>query len=261
MISSARASSATTCACARSWSALSPSFWISFAESARYLLSLAFTPAEFLALDVERALPGLLKASRHQHGRETLQKLQLLARHSIGQPMGRELVRVERRICDGWLTVIETIEEQMARLTQQLVEAAARGPHFAIVTSLKGISEITAALFLAELRSPAYFRHWKQIEKFAGYNLYVSESGQYRGRRRISHLGGARLRWILYQMVSETSKYVPEIRIKYLERRLDYGGSRNKHLVASTYSSCCSYCGPCCARGAPTRSALRPWWS
>ncbi len=28
------------------------------------------------------------------------------------------------------------------------------------------------------------------------------------------------------------SKYVPEVRIKYLERRLKHGGSRTKHLVA-----------------------------
>ena len=33
-------------------------------------------------------------------------------------------------------------------------------------------------------------------------------------------------------MASETSKYVPEVRIKYLERRLKHGGSRTKHLVA-----------------------------
>jgi len=160
-------------------------------------------------------------------------KLRTLACYSIGQPMRPKLVCAERLIAAGWLTVLETLEQQMATLTSPLVEAAARSPYFAIVTSLKGISDVTAALFLAELRNPASFRHWKQIEKLAGYNLYVSESGQYRGRRRISHLGNARLRRILYQMASETTKYVPEVRIKYLERRLAYGGSRTKHLVAA----------------------------
>ena len=33
-------------------------------------------------------------------------------------------------------------------------------------------------------------------------------------------------------MASETSKYVPEVRCKYLTRRLKHGGSRTKHLVA-----------------------------
>jgi hypothetical protein len=66
----------------------------------------------------------------------------------------------------------------------------------------------------------------------AGYTLHVSDSGKYRGRRRITHLGNARLRWILYLMASETSKYVPEIRGKYLRRRLAGHTNRQKNLVA-----------------------------
>lgn len=54
----------------------------------------------------------------------------------------------------------------------------------------------------------------------------------YKGRRRITHLGSARLRWVLYQMVSETSKYVPEVRAKYLRRRLAGHRNRQKNLVA-----------------------------
>jgi len=62
------------------------------------------------------------------------------------------------------------------------------------------------------VRDPAQITHRKQIERLAGLNLYVHDSGQYKGRRRVSHIGNARLRWVLYRMASETSKYVPEIR-------------------------------------------------
>lgn len=201
-------------------------------KTARYLLSQALTPGEFLALDPVSTVRGMQRASRCQHGRETLERLQALARCSIGQARGPEQRAAERLTADTWLALIEVLETRTEALTKQLVAAASESPYFAAIKSLRGISEVMVALFIAELRNPGLFQHWKQIEQMAGYNLYVSDSGQYRSRRRISHLGNARLRWLLYQMASETSKYVPEVRMKYLERRLKHGGSRTKHLVA-----------------------------
>ncbi len=201
-------------------------------KTARYLLSQALTPAEFLALDPASTVAGMHRASRRQHGRATLERLQALARHSIGQSRGQEERAAEHLAAETWVSVIEVLETRTEALTKQLVAAASESPYFAPIKSLRGISSVMAALFIAELRNPGLFAHWKQIEQMAGYNLYVSDSGQYRSRRRISHLGNARLRWLLYQMASETSKYVPEVRMKYLERRLKHGGSRTKHLVA-----------------------------
>lgn len=200
-------------------------------KTARYLLREALLPGEFLALEPGRTVLGMASASRHQHGQATLLHLQELARHSVGQTRGPAEGKVEHLAAETWLAVIELIEAQIKTLTEALVEAACEHPCFASIKSLRGISDLMAALFIAELRDPGLFRHWKQIEKMAGLNLYVSDSGQYRSRRRISHLGNSRLRWLLYQMASETSKYVPEVRCKYLTRRLKHGGSRTKHLV------------------------------
>ncbi len=182
-------------------------------KTARSLLSEALLPGEFLALELGRTVLAMQRASRHQHGQATLLRLQELARHSVGQTRGPAEGKVEHRAAQSWLEVIELIEAQIKALTEALVEAASEHPCFASIKSLRGISELMAALFIAELRDPGLFTHWKQIEKMAGVNLYVSDSGQYRSRRRISHLGNSRLRWIFYQMVSETSKYVPEARI------------------------------------------------
>ena len=201
-------------------------------KTARYLLSEALLPDEFLTLETGQVVLGMQRASRHQHGRTTLARLQEVARHSVGQRRGSQERLAEHLAAQTWLAVIELVEAQINQLTEQLVAAASESPCFASITSLRGISELMAALFIAEVRDPGLFTHWKQIEKMAGMNLYVSDSGQYRSRRRISHLGNSRLRWILYQMASETSKYVPEVRCKYLERRLKHGGSRTKHLVA-----------------------------
>jgi len=91
---------------------------------------------------------------------------------------------------------------------------------FSILTNLMGISAETASLFLAEIRDISAFDNYKEIEKFAGYNLRLTQSGKHIGYRRISHLGNTRLRWVLYRMTEETMKYIPEVRIKYLKRQL-----------------------------------------
>lgn len=201
--------------------------------TARHLLRRYLLPEEYLALDLDREADRLMEVSRRQHGRETLLKLQALARQSIGVPQFEPEGAAQRRTADAWLALIDALDTQIRAVTSDLVSLSKMTPYHAPLTSLKGISDLLAALFLAELRDPSRFPLPKQIERLAGYNLHVSDSGTYRGRRRVSHLGNNRLRWILYQMASETSKYVPEVRTKYLRRRLRGHVNRKKNIVAS----------------------------
>jgi transposase len=115
----------------------------------------------------------------------------------------------------------------------ELKNLAERLPEYDILRSLKGISDITAALFLGELRDINRFSHFKQIEKRAGYNLRLSQSGQYVGTRHIAHIGNRRLAWVLYTMTEETAKWVPEVRAKYLRRQIKRRKHR-KNVVASS---------------------------
>jgi transposase len=75
-------------------------------------------------------------------------------------------------------------------------------------------------------RVPSRFTHYKHIEKLAGLNLRLFDSGRYSGTRHISSIGNSRLRWILYKMAEETARRVPEVRVKYLRRQL----KRRKHV-------------------------------
>ena len=147
--------------------------------------------------------------------------------------MTQEEQHAQRLSARAWLGLIETLKTQIQDVSDELIRLSKMTPYHAWLTSLKGISDLLAALFIAELRDPAQVRHRKQIEPLAGLNLYVHDSGTYKGRRRISHIGNARLRWVLFTMASETSKYVPEVRCKYLRRRLKGQTNRNKNLVAT----------------------------
>ena len=189
--------------------------------TARHLLRDYFLPEHYLRLDLDKVGQEIAKISQSQYGVETLKRLQELARTTIGIPKQGAEVMVVRSMVNTWLTLEKQFQTPMEDTLTLLLGLARQIPAFELLTSLKGInSETLAALFLAETRDLSFYRHYKQIEKLAGYNLKQSQSGQYVGSRRISHLGNRRLSWILYWMTKETAKYVPEVRIKFLTRQL-----------------------------------------
>ena len=114
-----------------------------------------------------------------------------------------------------------------------MIILAKQTPYFSILKSLKGISDKLAALFIAETRDLSQFNHYKKLEKYAGYNLRQSQSGEYVGTRHMSHIGNKRLSSVLYKMSEETAKYVAEVRIKFLRRQLKKRSYR-KNLIASS---------------------------
>ncbi len=202
-------------------------------RTAQYLLRNYLFPHEFLAMNIHQEAGVISKLSRRQYGLDTLQELQRLAQHSFGvKSTGTECL-AERLSLNSWIALIETYSAQMKHVLNSLLQLANQLPEFEYLQSLTGVSSITSALFLAEARDLRRYRHYKQLEKYAGLNLRQCQSGQYVGARRISHLGNNRLRWILYTMTEETAKWIPEVRIKYLTRQIKRRNHR-KNIVAST---------------------------
>ncbi len=183
-----------------------------------YLLGKYLFPADFLNMDIQLESLQIGNISRRQYGIKHLHKLQELAKHTIGIPSNNELY--DRTIILTWLEGMKDIGSRMKVILDQLIKLASSMKEFSILTNLMGISDETASLFLAEIRDISAFDNYKEIEKLAGYNLRLSQSGKHVGSRRISHMGNNRLRWVIYRMVEETAKYIPEVRIKYLRRQL-----------------------------------------
>jgi len=199
--------------------------------TARYLLSKYILPEEYLALDIEQEAEALCRLSWNQHGKDTLLALKETASKSIGLKRGIEAAICDHTTISTWLALIKTTRTQSDQVTEALIDLAQNSPYFEPIKSLKGISELSSALFLAETYNLAGFTHYKQIEKLAGTNLRQNQSGQHTGRRKLSKIGNKRLRWLLYRMTEEAIKYVPEVRIKYLKRQLDKISYR-KNLMA-----------------------------
>lgn len=201
-------------------------------KTAFHLLRRAFLPRHFLALRPKQEHQELRRISRGTHGADTVQRLQQWARDSIAVPVDAVLEVVLRQTLDGWLDQLELLQQQLTAINEGMVERARRYPAFEILTSIPNIAGRLAACLIAECRGLEPGVHPKQIERYAGLNLRLSESGQYVGHRRISHIGNARLRCILYQMAVQTTQVVPFVRRRYLQRQLKGSGYR-KNVVAS----------------------------
>jgi transposase len=187
-------------------------------DSAVYLLKKYLFPDEFLAMDIRAEARALETISRRQCDRSVLEEVQRAAAISIGVVRQSDERLVDRITMNAYLAIIETVQKQRSLLLNQPAARTKELPQFLRLRSLSGTGNHLAALFLAELRDLARFSHYKHIEKLAGLNLRLFDSGRYTGTRHISSIGNARLRWILYKMTEETAKRVPEVRIKYLHR-------------------------------------------
>ena len=200
-------------------------------DTARLLLRRYLTPTEFLNMNIYKEVSAVEKASQKQHGIKTLKRIQDTATNSIGIAITDDVLFAEKLTMHSWLNQHTLIKEQMELVIDELVRLAEATPYFNIITSIKGISKITASRFIAELRDPGYFTNYKQIEAFAGTNLKLSQSGKYTGYRRITHIGNHRLRAIIYKMAEESKNHIPEIRIRYLKRQMKQARYR-KNVVA-----------------------------
>ena len=195
-------------------------------ETARFLLKDYFLPEHFLNLDTEAVASQMAKVSQNQYGIDSLHKLQQAAGQTIGiRKTGPEVI-VGQLAIQTWLSAEAHFKTHREQIKGAIMQLVSNKPEFEIIKSLKGISDLLAALFIAETKDLAMFKHYKQIEKFAGLNLRIIASGKYVGKKRISRIGNSRLSWILYWMAEQTARTIPEIRIKYLKRQIKQPGYR-----------------------------------
>ncbi|HWR57721.1 MAG TPA: transposase, partial [Thermodesulfovibrionales bacterium] len=201
-------------------------------DTSLYLLERYFLPEHFQALNIKEEAANIYRISRGNHGLETLQKLKEHAQRSIGVGKAGEEAGV-RLVLDAWIAEIRQLGKSIDAISGRMIELAQRSEYFEILTSLMGISDISAARFIGECRDLSLFNHYKQIEKMAGLNLRLCDSGKYAGTRRINKLGNKRLSKLVFQMTTQTARFVPEVRIKFIKRQMKKQCYRKNIIAAS----------------------------
>lgn len=143
------------------------------------------------------------------------------------------------RYADIENTYTQTIAQLQALLQQvekaihqSITEDALLTEKVALLCSVKGVGELTAATLLSETNGFTLFENQRQLTSYAGYDVVENQSGNHRGKTKISKKGNAHIRRILHMAaLTAVSRKVAPFEALY-ERVVARSGIKMKGLVA-----------------------------
>jgi transposase len=100
-----------------------------------------------------------------------------------------------------------------------------------LLTTIKGFGVLSAYRLLAYLPDIQLFKNAKQLAAFIGVSPRQKESGQYAGRTRLSKMGHARLRNILYMPALNAKRF--NVALQPFVNRLQSKGLTPKAIVGA----------------------------
>jgi transposase len=129
---------------------------------------------------------------------------------------------------------IKALEEEKQALERQLGQETKRSQpqELSLLTSIPGVGVRTACLLLAELGDVRRFASARKLVAFAGLTPARFESGSSVVRRaRISRLGSAHLRRLLFMPSLAAIRYNPLVKV-FFDRLVERGKNRKVALIA-----------------------------
>lgn len=162
----------------------------------RFLLRFP-TPGSITALDPQSFIAEAWdlvgrKVAKHR----VLEELYELAHASIGLPVAEDSVAVTtyRLQVQRYLDLTRQREELESTAEQELGGNA----DYQRLRTLPGVGPIIALSILAESGNLRRFPHHRQYLKFCGFDLAANQSGESKGRYRLSKRGNSRLRYAFW---------------------------------------------------------------
>ena len=197
-------------------------------KTAQYILKHHTMPEDIAELNTHELISKIRTLSRGRIQQTKVNKLQVLARTTVG-------------IKEGTRAVVKEIRHLIAQMNSQelfikdtekdISETLKRVPFSARIMSIKGIGTITTAGILGETANFEGMNSSKEIEKLAGLNLFEISSGKHQGQKRISKRGRSLLRKLLYFAALNVVKNDGVFREKY-QSYLINGKPKKQALIA-----------------------------
>jgi len=207
-------------------------------ELATSILSRYPTARAFLAVTTGR-LAGLCFDGRRRVGQALARQLTTAAKESVGHCQTEPYEPQVRYACQDIIAMRERARDLEADIQRRLA-ASDLGQ---LLTTIQGVSTLTAATIIAETGDPARFPDAASFASYIGVIPRLHQSGKrkFSGRSAVP-LGNARLRRALWMPVLVAVRLNPWLRTYY--RRLRAAGKRPKvamiaamhKLVAAIYS-------------------------
>lgn len=120
------------------------------------------------------------------------------------------------------------------KLIKQMIVLAKNFPDFKIINSIPGIGEKSTVLLMGELGDLHRFKSASKLNAFVGIDMRHYESGDLIAPDRISKLGNAHARKILYQSVMSIAAVEAPCHIKDFYKRKKQSSSPTKKTAIAT---------------------------
>ncbi len=129
--------------------------------------------------------------------------------------------------------MIKFLDKQLEEITETFIDEIRknREDELEIIKSIKGISDVTSAHFLAEIKDVKRFENKRKLAAYAGIDPSVRQSGYMYANGRISRRGSKSLRRCLYLMASGLVRCNEYFRAYYLKKKKE-GMPHRKAMIA-----------------------------
>lgn len=176
-------------------------------------------PEDLLNIETEKLADLLNKVSKGRYGESRAlakaNQMKESALDSFGITVGSDVFKLQIKLL---LEQIKLIEEHLKTIEHSMIEISNRQKHF--LTTITGISDVTACVILGEIGSISRFERPEQLVAFAGLDASVHQSGDFNSNRtRLSKRGSPYLRRALWQAAFVASNRDPALSLHYQKLR------------------------------------------
>lgn len=190
-----------------------------FGKSSTEILMNSPLPEDLLSIETESLATLLNDISNRRFGEsrslEKAQKLKESATNTFGISLGTDVFKLQIKLL---LEQITLIEEQIKEIEQMMIDISNRQEHY--LTTITGISDVTACVILGEIGSIKRFDRPEQLVAFAGLDASVHQSGDFNSSRtRLSKRGSPYLRRAIWQAAFVASFHDPALSLHYQRLR------------------------------------------
>lgn len=163
----------------------------------------------------DEIMQGLKKRTREYEDLvdiATESKNRLHAQKASARPNRTSISRINK--------LIALIEKQKKEIEKELKDTISKKENMSkkidkIVGSLKGVGFITLIKVVAETQGFANISSRAQLTSYAGLDVVENQSGNKRGRTKISGKGNSHLRKAMYMPALSVVKWLPEYKVMY----------------------------------------------
>ena len=143
---------------------------------------------------IYRELKGLTRERQRLVENKTAVKNQLHAEQHTAYPMKTAITRMKNHI--------KYLDRQIESIEKELKNKVSKDDFVSKkiekVTTIPGIAFITAVTIAAETQGFDNFTSSRQLSSFAGYDIQLKESGNFKGKTKISKKGNSNIRRAMY---------------------------------------------------------------